>query len=74
MGCYVPRRKTIYAATSNELRDSRVILHEFYNHLRSSQEGRSRGTEKSADRFAIEFIQAYFRIMKGLSWEEVGER
>lgn len=74
MGCYVPRRKTIYAATSNELRDSRVILHEFYNHLRSSQEGRSRGTEKYADRFAIEFIQAYFRIMKGLSWEEVGER
>lgn len=72
-GCYVPRKKTIYAATSNELRDPRVILHEFYHHLRSSQEGKSRGAEKYADKFAMEFIQAYLRIVRGLFREEVGE-
>jgi hypothetical protein len=37
-----------------------VIIHEFYHHLRSKAVDKMhRGTEKNADKFAIEFIEAY---------------
>ncbi|MBS7645180.1 MAG: hypothetical protein QW569_00550 [Candidatus Bathyarchaeia archaeon] len=70
-GCYDPRRRIIYAASSDQLRDPRVILHEFYHHLRCSLEGGG-GAEKYADRFAEDFVRSYLRVMGGSSREEVG--
>ena len=55
---YSPRRKEILAANREFLYDPFVIIHEFYHHLRSVS-GKHRGTEKQADRFALEFIAAY---------------
>jgi len=37
-----------------------VILHEFYHHLRSkSVDGTHKGTERGADKFALDFITEY---------------
>jgi hypothetical protein len=57
---YSSRRKEILAARREYLYDPFVMVHEFYHHLRS-RSGRHRGTEKDADRFALEFIAAYRR-------------
>lgn len=56
--CYVPETQTIHVGSRVELENPFVILHEFYHHLR--MHGRKHlGTEKYADRFAREFIEAY---------------
>lgn len=55
---YVARRKEIMAARREFLYDPFTILHEFYHHLRYFGDDH-RGTEKYADRFAIDFIRAY---------------
>jgi hypothetical protein len=55
---YSLRRKEILAASREYLYDPFVMIHEFYHHLRSAS-GRHRGTEKDADRFALDFIEAY---------------
>jgi hypothetical protein len=57
---YSQRRKEILAARREFLYDPFVMIHEFYHHLRSVN-GRHRGTEKQADRFALEFIESYKR-------------
>ena len=57
---YSLRRKEILAARREYLYDPFVIIHEFYHHLRSVS-GKHRGTEKDADRFALDFIGAYRR-------------
>jgi hypothetical protein len=57
---YSLRRREILAARREYLYDPFVIVHEFYHHLRSST-GRHRGTEKDADRFALDFLLAYRR-------------
>lgn len=63
VGCYVSKTKTIHIATEEKLKDPFVILHEFYHHLRTR--GREhRGTEKHANRFAEEFIEAYQTLSK----------
>jgi hypothetical protein len=61
---YSLRRKEILAAKREYLYNPFVMIHEFYHHLRS-RSGRHRGTEKEADRFAIEFIRAYQRLAPG---------
>ena len=58
---YSMRRKEILAANREYLYDPFVMIHEFYHHLRSAS-GRHRGTEKQADKFAIEFIDAFRRV------------
>jgi hypothetical protein len=58
---YSQRRREILAARREFLYDPFVMIHEFYHHLRSAS-GRHRGTEKQADRFALEFIAAYQRL------------
>ncbi len=58
---YSGERKEILAASRDYLYDPFTILHEFYHHLRSFA-GEHRGTEKHADRFATDFIQAYNRV------------
>lgn len=55
---YSVRRKEILAARREFLYDPFVMIHEFYHHLRSAS-GRHRGTEKEADRFALDFVDAY---------------
>jgi hypothetical protein len=62
---YSLRRKEILAASREYLYDPFVMIHEFYHHLRSVS-GRHRGTEKDADRFALDFIEAYRVQVAGL--------
>ena len=56
-------RKEILAARRQYLYDPFVIIHEFYHHLRSVS-GKHRGTEKQADKFALEFIEAFRAVTK----------
>jgi hypothetical protein len=58
---YSQNRKEILAARREFMYDPFVMIHEFYHHLRSVS-GRHRGTEKQADRFALEFVDAYRRL------------
>ena len=59
-GCYTSKNETISVLNSDVLINPFVILHEFYHHLRSKAVDKMhRGTEKNADKFAIEFIDAY---------------
>ena len=61
---YSVRRREIRAARREYLYDPFVIVHEFYHHLRSTS-GKHRGTEKQADKFALDFIAAYRRVTDG---------
>ena len=59
-GCYTSKNQTISVLNSDVIVNPFVILHEFYHHLRSkSVDQMHRGTEKNADKFAIDFIEAY---------------
>ena len=59
-GCYTPRNATISVLNSDVLGNPFVILHEFYHHLRThSVDKQHKGTEKNANKFATEFLQAY---------------
>jgi len=65
---YSQKRKEILAARREFMYDPFVMIHEFYHHLRSVS-GRHRGTEKQADRFALDFIDAYRRLVGARSAE-----
>ena len=59
-GCYTAKNETISVSNSDVIANPFVILHEFYHHLRSrSVDKMHKGTEKNADKFAMEFIEAY---------------
>lgn len=58
-GCYVTEDGIIYLQNSDALMNPFIILHEFYHHLRTSIDKKHKGTEKYADRFAREFLEAY---------------
>ena len=59
-GCYTAKTQTITVQNSDIFANPFVIIHEFYHHLRSKAVDKMhRGTEKNADRFAMEFIEAY---------------
>ncbi len=58
---YSGASKEIRAAKREYLYDPFVMVHEFYHHLRTVG-GEHRGTEKNADRFALDFIGAYNRF------------
>ena len=76
---YSLRRREILAARREFLYDPFVIIHEFYHHLRSMS-GRHKGTEKQADRFALDFIAAYqgliglFAVSQISDSEQAGDR
>jgi hypothetical protein len=59
LGCYGAKNKTISVLNSDALKDPFIILHEFYHHLRMTRDAKHKGTEKYADEFSKEFIQAY---------------
>lgn len=59
-GCYTPKNATISVLNSDAFGNPFVILHEFYHHLRThSVDKQHKGTEKNANKFATEFLQAY---------------
>ena len=58
---YSGSRKEIRAAKREYLYDPFVIIHEFYHHLRSVG-GEHKGTEKNADKFALDFIGSYNKV------------
>jgi len=58
-GCYVTGDGTIYLQNSDAIMNPFIILHEFYHHLRTSIDKKHKGTEKYADRFAREFLEAF---------------
>jgi hypothetical protein len=66
LAVYSANRKEILAARQEYLYDPFTMLHEFYHHLRQFA-GRHRGTEKNADKFALDFIAAYRRVVSSLS-------
>ena len=55
---YVHNQRRIYATNSDIFYNPFVILHEFYHHLRY-RGMEHRGSEKSADKFALHFISSY---------------
>jgi hypothetical protein len=59
LGCYNAKSGTIFVLSSDVFREPFVVLHEFYHHLRTALDRKHRGTEKYADEFAREFIEAY---------------
>jgi len=59
LGCYNAKNKMISVLNSDALKEPFVILHEFYHHLRTSLDRKHKGTERYADEFSKEFIQAY---------------
>jgi hypothetical protein len=58
-GCYTSKDATISVLNSDIMENPFVVLHEFYHHLRTSVDKQHKGTEKNADKFAREFIEAY---------------
>ena len=66
LAVYSANRKEILAAKQEYLYDPFTMLHEFYHHLRQFA-GHHRGTEKNADKFALDFIAAYRRLSSGAS-------
>ena len=65
LGCYSPKTKTITVLNGDTLKQPFVILHEFYHHLRTNVFQQHKGTEKGADQFARDYIEAY-RSLSGL--------
>jgi Zn-dependent peptidase ImmA (M78 family) len=59
-GCYTSKSQTISVLNSDVLANPFVVIHEFYHHLRTKSVDRMhKGTEKNANKFAKEFIEAY---------------
>jgi len=59
--CYVAKKRTIHVSGREALHNPRVILHEFYHHLRNVKDAQ-KGVEKYADRFAENYLEAYRTI------------
>jgi len=59
-GCYTSKTETISLLNSDLITNPFIILHEFYHHLRSKNVDKiHRGTEKNANRFAINIISEF---------------
>ena len=66
-GCYSSQNETISVLNSDVIVNPFVIIHEFYHHLRTKGADKMhKGTEKNADKFAIDFIQEYQAAVKRL--------
>ncbi|MDE1818771.1 MAG: hypothetical protein KGI19_09235 [Thaumarchaeota archaeon] len=63
---YAVQEKKIYALNSDIFYNPFVMLHEYYHHIRSKL-GTHRGSEKYANMYAQEFIDAYVRITDKLN-------
>ncbi|MDE1813547.1 MAG: hypothetical protein KGH87_02960 [Thaumarchaeota archaeon] len=63
---YVVREKKIYASNSEIFYNPFVVLHEYYHHIRSKL-GTHRGSEKHANIYAQQFIDAYMHVVEKLN-------
>jgi hypothetical protein len=63
LGCYSAKSNTISVLNSDVLKEPFVILHEFYHCIRTGLDMRHRGTERYANEFAMEFVQAYEAVV-----------
>ncbi|MDH2908149.1 MAG: hypothetical protein PXX83_08660 [Candidatus Nitrosotalea sp.] len=63
---YVVREKKIYASNSEIFYNPFVVLHEYYHHIRSKL-GTHRGSEKHANMYAQQFIDAYMHAVEKLN-------
>jgi hypothetical protein len=64
-GVYTNKNETISVLDSEIFGNPFVILHEFYHHLRSKSVDKThKGTEKNADKFALEYIREYQEFAK----------
>ncbi len=61
LACYVAKKRTIHVSGREILHNPRVILHEFYHHLRNFTDAQ-RGVEKYAEKFAENYLEAYKMI------------
>lgn len=59
LGCYLTKNSTINLQNRELLSNPYIILHEFYHHLRTNIEKKHQGTEKNANKFALDFIRQY---------------
>ena len=60
---YIPKERKIYALNSDIFFNPFVVLHEYYHHIRSKL-GVHRGSERNANKFAQEFIDAYMKSVR----------
>src|ERR671930_2653334 len=60
---YVQKESKIYATNSDIFYNPFVVLHEFYHHIRTKG-GIHRGSEKYANMYAEDFIDAYNKTVK----------
>jgi len=74
LGCYNAKSRTICLLDSRRLTDPFVVLHEFYHHLRTDISDKHRGTEKYANQFANEFLNAYRLIQTGTDVHSTGKK
>jgi hypothetical protein len=58
---YVQKESKIYAINSDIFYNPFVVLHEFYHHIRTKG-GIHRGSEKYANMYAKDFVDAYKKI------------
>ena len=63
---YVQKESKIYAINSDVFYNPFIVLHEFYYHMRT-RGGIHRGSEKNANMYARNFINAYNRIIKQMT-------
>lgn len=59
LGCYIAKNSSITLYNRDLLTNPYIILHEFYHHLRTNINKKHLGTEKNANRFALDYITVY---------------
>ena len=67
LAVYSVSTNSISFANQDHYFDPFVVLHEMYHCIRSAT-GEHRGTEKNADRFALDYIQEYRRIVREMNF------
>jgi len=67
LGCYNAKSNTISVLNSDILKEPFIILHEFYHCIRTGLDVKHKGTERYANEFAMEFIQAYNALATGMT-------
>src|SRR5919205_2909200 len=60
---YVQKESKIYAINSDIFYNPFIVLHEFYHHIRT-RGGIHRGSEKYANMYAKDFIDAYKKLAR----------
>lgn len=65
LAVYSAGKRIIYVQDPEAYSNPFIMLHEYYHHLRFI-DGKHRGTEKNADRYAKSFIDSYKKVISKL--------